>query len=76
MTAPVSTAQLLHGDLSAHTPLMQQYLGVTFSSNTGKAFGAILLATVPSWSPSRACEATPHEKPPSSPRPGDHCALQ
>jgi hypothetical protein len=30
MTAPTSTAELLKGDFSAHTPMMAHYLGVTF----------------------------------------------
>jgi hypothetical protein len=56
--------------------MMQQYRGVTSSTNAGEAFEAILLATVPSWSPSQARQVTPFAKPPSSPQPGDHCALQ
>jgi hypothetical protein len=28
MTAPITTAELLAGDLSAHTPLMAQYVQV------------------------------------------------
>ncbi len=35
-------------NLEAHTPLMQQYLGVIFFSNAGEAFGADLLGSVPS----------------------------
>ncbi len=54
MTAPITTAELLQGDLSRHSPSMAQYLGVTFSSNADKAFEAYLLDPVPSWSPSRA----------------------
>jgi hypothetical protein len=41
-------AELLRGDLSADTPLMAQYLGVSFSIHAGGAFEAILLAPVPS----------------------------
>lgn len=48
MTAPTSTAELLQGDFSAHTPMMAQYLGVTFSTNAGEALEDNLLGSVPS----------------------------
>jgi hypothetical protein len=51
MTAPISAVDLLKADLSAHPPMMAQYLGVTFSSFSGKAFEAHVLGSVPSWSP-------------------------
>jgi len=37
MPTPITTAELLQGDLSGHTPMMAQYLGVTFSSFAGRA---------------------------------------
>ncbi len=48
MSTQITTAELLKGDLSRHTPMMAQYLGVTFSTNAGEAFEVILRATVPS----------------------------
>ncbi len=76
MTAPISTAELLQGDFSAHTPMMQQYLGVTSSTNAGAAFEAILLDPVPSWSPSRARQTTSPPRSPSSPLCGITPALR
>jgi hypothetical protein len=38
MTAPITTADLLKGDLSRHSPSMAQYLGVTFFFNAGEPF--------------------------------------
>lgn len=48
MTAPITTAELLQGDFSAHTPMMAQYLGMTFSSFAGKALAPALMGSVPS----------------------------
>lgn len=54
MNDPSRPARPWQGDLAAHTPMVQQYLGVTFSPNAGKASEATFLAMVPSWSPLRA----------------------
>lgn len=59
MTGPATTVDLPKGDFSAHTPMMQQYLGVTFYSLSGEASETTLLALVPSWSPSRARQMQP-----------------
>ena len=59
MRPPISTAELLQGELSAHTPMMAQYLGVTFSSFADKACTGLFLGSVPSWSPSRARQMVP-----------------
>lgn len=48
MSEPTSTAELLKSDLSRHSPMMAQYLGMTFPAFAGKAFKAILLVAAPS----------------------------
>ena len=51
MTAPMSTAELLSGDLLRHSPPMAQYPWLTPPANGGEAFEATLVGAVPSWSP-------------------------
>ena len=53
MTEPTSTAELLKGDLSAHTPMMAQYLRVTFQAASNLEIRALASPPVPLESPCR-----------------------
>ena len=50
MTAPMSTAERLSGDLLRHPPPMAHYPWLTPPANGGEAFEATLVGAVPSWS--------------------------
>ncbi len=48
MNETTSTAELLKGDLSRHSPMMAQHMGVTSFSNIHNPFSPTVNCTVPS----------------------------
>lgn len=52
MNEPTTTAKLLKGDLSRHSPSMAQYQWLTFNAPYDQGFVIQVAGSVPQWSPS------------------------